>query len=75
MSDTATDQIEMRFGALSPSISEQLKAQNVEFDPEACALWEKASDAISLLAVHGFLTNRERHAANKRLFTRIRKAL
>ena len=77
MPDTATDTKEflLRFGAMSPPISEQLEAQNIKFDPEACVLWERASDAITFLAVHGYLTDRERQKANNRLFNRINKAL
>ena len=69
------DQVQLRFGALSPSIQGQLEEQSVAYDPEQVAQWEEWSSAIVSMTILGVITGAERQRIHKRLFKRILEKL
>ena len=54
------------FGGMAPPLYQQLgvKAKDLEFE-------QRMADGIALCAIHGILTERETHAARKRLAKKI----
>ena len=58
------------FGALAPPLAEQLGDR---LQPQRIALWQRCADAITLLSVHGLLTDAERTRARVRLIKAISK--
>lgn len=48
-------QINISFGALAPTIAEQLEKQNVGVEPERLEHFQKDADAISRLHVRGLI--------------------
>lgn len=65
----------LHFGALAPSIAKQLKAQKLQFDPQAIKSMQAYADAISLLRVHSILTEPEGNKARDRVYTKVQKHL
>lgn len=68
--------IELNFGALCPSIAEQLAKQNLYFktkkDESRC---QHYADSLTSLFIRGLLTASEVHKARKRLFVLIKGVL
>ena len=64
--------IEVAFGALDPSLTEQLDAQSLKCPREKLVQFEKSRDALNLLRIHGLLTDSQSRMAETKLFKRIR---
>lgn len=69
--------VDIRFGALSPPLHEQINEQfnNINVTAEQLEKEQKFAHAISLLNVHSLLTERETESARKRLMKKIVKTL
>lgn len=65
----------LRFGALCPSLLEQLHEAGVGADPTEILSWQKDADAICRLLVKGMLTSAAAHRARKLLLARIAKGV
>jgi hypothetical protein len=63
------------FGALSPTIEEQLREQGLklDMDPALNELIQRHADQITVLEIHGILTEDETARARKRLLRIIKK--
>lgn len=61
---------QITFGALSPKLHEQLGEPRLRL-----ALQQRFADAVTLLLIHGLLTDAEAHRARKRLCTNIAREL
>jgi hypothetical protein len=57
----------IHFGALCPPVSEQLRGLAA---PDELAWLDKYANAVTLLAVHSLLSEREAHQARKRIMKR-----
>ena len=68
-------ELELRFGALSPKISDQLKEQGFRFIRDDAMKWEEFSRAINMLSIHGIIPESQIKAVRKRLFNMIRTRL
>lgn len=60
--------MQIRFGALSPKLHEQLGVSE-----EETALEQRLSDAIVLCLIHSVLTDTEAHKARKRIVKMLEK--
>ena len=65
--------IDIRMGALSPKIGDQLKEQGCVAAPSQIKRWQSHSEAITQLLVANLLTRGEVDKARKRLFADICK--
>lgn len=63
--------MEIRFGALAPPMSEQMKGLISDSDGE---LFDKLKDAIVILRVHGMIPDGECHKAHQRILKAIEKS-
>jgi hypothetical protein len=61
------------FGALAPPLVEQLIEQKVVKIPDNINTLQKLSDAVTLLAVHGMLSDSETYRVRNRLLKKIAK--
>jgi hypothetical protein len=68
-----TKQIEVRFGAPSPPLREQLKGFNVP--AKTVKWWQGYADAITLLVLNGILSDGEAGKARARLFKEIKEGV
>lgn len=60
--------LNLRYGAVSPLIAGQLKEQGFVVDHQHnLESWQKCADAITLLFLHGYLTDAEKLKCRKRL--------
>ena len=69
----SNDTVELRMGALSPSIAEQLQSQGLGADEGTLAHWQKDADAIVRLAVRGLISPGESSRARKKLVKNVAK--
>ena len=60
--------MEIRFGAMSPQLHEQIDAS-----PDEVELEQKLADAIVLCNIHGVVTDSETHKARKRIVKMLEK--
>ena len=60
--------MQIRFGALSPQLCEQINAS-----PDEVELEQKLADAITLCSIHGVLADSEVHKARKRIVKMLEK--
>ena len=58
--------LELRFGALVPSLAEQLDCR-----PKEVELWQRDVDAITRLLVRGLITESAGRSARKKMLQRI----
>ena len=65
--------LQIRVGALAPSLSEQLKQQNLGCSKEELKHWTLDSEAINRLRIRGVITDGEAHKAGMRLLRKISK--
>ena len=65
----------LEFGALAPSLTEQLAEQGVPFDAEECAKWDRWHDALNTLAIGGPVTHAERRKIQERMIKTIKQSL
>lgn len=63
--------VALHFGALVPSIREQLKANGQRLRPDVARSFQRGADAIIYLSVHGYLTDGEKRRARLRLVNAI----
>jgi len=63
--------MKLKLGALSPSISEQLKTYG--FDSGDLKLFDRMNDAITFLFTHMLITETEREKARKRMIALIER--
>ena len=68
MAEQAGHQIEISIGGLSPPLHKQLN-----LEPEQCEKWQKISDAIVILKVHGILPERVVDSCGQKLVNKITK--
>lgn len=62
-------QILLKFGFLAPKMARQLKAQGYRLPPRHCA--DDVNIAISTLCLGGFITERQRDQARRKLAQRV----
>ena len=62
----------IKLGALCPSISEQLEKQGLEQIGKSIELLDRLADAITLTSIHGCLSESETNRARKRLVKMIK---
>lgn len=67
--------IGIHFGALSPSVWEQLSEQGFTADEKDLKHWDQDAQAITRLHLRGMLTDSQKQAAQKKLFNRIKKGV
>lgn len=72
---TKTAQFGLTFGALCPSIAEQLQEQGLTLDSKKATAFQKDMEYIVWLSIRGLLTSTERNRAEKRLFKEITRVL
>ena len=60
--------MQIRFGAMSPELYEQIDAS-----PDEVELEQKLADAITLCFIHEVLTDSEVHKARKRIVKMLKK--
>lgn len=72
---TTYQTINLAFGALSPSISAQLKAHGLAYDQAAVEAIEADAKAAIRLRVRGLLPDSQFDALARKLMTRINKAV
>ena len=63
--------MEIHYGLLSPTITQQLKQQNLSF--ENSKNYDKCVDCVNKLWSEYFLTNKEREKVFKRIFKQIER--
>lgn len=59
--------LEITFGAMAPTIADQLKRQGAEAAGQLLNQWQRDSKAITRLAVRCLLSEAEVHKARRRL--------
>lgn len=64
-------QVELYFGVLSDSLSEQLNKQNFKFDKEKIKFFENDCDAINQLKMRMLLTDSQIDIITKKLYKKI----
>ena len=67
--------IALSFGVLSKPLAEQLAAQGHAIPKKNGKILQRFADAISLLSVHGMLSDAEKDRVRNRLLKRIVKGL
>lgn len=67
--------LQIHFGALVPSIAEQLAKAKLKASPKDVLHWQKDADAIVRLNVRGLLTDSATRAARKKLVKKMAKAV
>ena len=65
----------LQLGALAPSITSQLTDQGLSIKASEAILWQRLDHAITLLKVHGLLTDAQASAARKKMLKGIGKAV
>lgn len=63
--------LELYFGALVPSINEQLVEQGITNLGTDVIDFQRAADAITYLVVHSYITDSEKQKSHRRLFKKI----
>lgn len=66
----AIENLGIHFGAMSPPLKKQLAPYKLS--PPIISRWQSTADAITLLHLHGFLTEAEKMKSRGRLFKQIR---
>lgn len=66
-------EIEIRFGAASPSIADQLKAQGLAVQPERLKVMQRIKESSDYLYVHSFITQSTKQRINSKLMKLIFK--
>lgn len=62
--------VELRFGAMYPPIKEQLNKQGLALDDDK-GIYEKIRNAINMVRIHGFASEKETDSMYKRLMREI----
>lgn len=60
--------MELTFGAMGPTISQQLKKQKLAFDPSKVKTFEKFQHSITLLKIHSLINESAAKSARNKLF-------
>lgn len=68
-----TKQLQIGFGALVPSIVNQLKKQKFKYNSETVKHFEKLRDCIMHLQFSGLINDKSREKAIQKLFTKVRQ--
>lgn len=63
--------VNLRFGAMSPDIADQLKSQGLNFDKKEVALLQRRADAIALLRLGDLLPDSIHQKILQKLFKQI----
>lgn len=63
--------LQITFGAIAEPVSAQLSAQGVVINAADANRFDRCADAITLLAIHGYLTDAEKTRARKRVMKAI----
>ena len=58
-------------GCISPKISQQLKDQRIKFKASDAAYWQRVADALSILGVGQYLTDKQQQQGRQKLVKRI----
>lgn len=69
------DEFGIHFGALSPTIAEQLDEAGVGYDEDKIDHCNRDAYAISRLQVRGLLTESQAHGARKKVLKKIEAAI
>jgi hypothetical protein len=67
--------LKLRFGAMSPTIKQQLKEQGYKMDATDCVHFQKDAEAITRLRIRGMLNDSQCKSAHDKLFKNITKSL
>lgn len=68
--------VELHFGALCTPIKTQLDQQGLKYAvPRDASKWQKIADAITMLAIHGLLSDGAVHACRQKLINKISKTV
>lgn len=70
---TETNTIGIRFGALGPSIADQLKEQGFKYAPEKVKQFENLRHCITTLMFADILNDSAKDKAFNKLFTQIKR--
>jgi len=68
-------EVQLRYGAMSDTISKQLTVQGFKFDKKLCEHWQKDADAITRIRIRGILTANQTEKARIKLLNIIAKTL
>ena len=60
--------IRLQFGPTAPSLAKQFEGAEIDVAPEIVEQWQQQSDAITLLLMHGMMTNAEATRLRKRIY-------
>jgi hypothetical protein len=74
-SSQPSDKIALYFGALCEPIAKQLSEQGHVVTKKNGRILQEFADSITMLKLHGFLTEAETHRARQRFLKRISKGL
>lgn len=67
--------VQINFGALAPTIREQLKAQGFKVPAHRTRTWQQYAQSVGYLYVQGVLSEGETKAARNRIFRDIKATL
>ena len=68
-------EIELHFGAMSDDIKIQLESQGITLPEKDCDTFEKCKFGITILNLHGILTDNETSKCRRKLFNKIMKEI
>lgn len=66
-----TRQLAVTFGAMARPIAEQIAAHGLGYPFEKSKKWQKIADAITLLSIHGMISDKVKETARTRLMRMI----
>lgn len=67
--------LNLRFGAMSPTIKQQLNEQGYKIDNTDCVHFQKDAEAITRLRIRGMLNDSQCKSATDKLFKKISQSL
>lgn len=59
--------VNIHFGAVSDSIRKQLKDQGVSASRDSVERWQKMTDGVTMLHIHGLIPDSIAHLARKKI--------
>jgi hypothetical protein len=71
-SGVRAETLSLTFGALANQIRDQLRSQGFPVTAARARAFQDVADAITLLAIHGYITDAGKVNAHRKLFARIK---
>lgn len=68
-------QLELRIGAVAPSLKQQLTAQGFKFDAHALSFIEDDKNAISRLYIRGYLTDTQAEKMKNKIYNKVKATI